>query len=29
MEVIPISPKEAYKVDMESSSVSIEFWNQV
>ena len=29
MEVIPKSPKEAYKVNMESSSVSIEFWNQV
>jgi Zn finger protein HypA/HybF involved in hydrogenase expression len=29
MEVIPISPKEAYKVNMNGSSISMEFWNQV
>ena len=29
MEVIPISQKEAYKVNMEGSSISMEFWNQV
>ena len=29
MEVIPISPKEAYKVNMDGSSISMEFWNQI
>ena len=29
MEVIPISPKEAYKIDMDGSGISMEFWNQV
>jgi hypothetical protein len=29
IEVIPISRKEAYKVNIDGSSVSMEFWNQV
>ena len=29
MEAIPISQKEAYKVNMEGSNVSMEFWVQV
>ena len=29
MEVIPISRKEAYKVNVEGNNVSIEFWNQI
>jgi len=29
MEAISISQKEAYKVNMDGSSVSMEFWNQV
>ena len=29
MEAIPISQKESYKVNVDGSSVSMEFWNQV
>jgi hypothetical protein len=29
MEAIPISQKEAYKVNVEGSSISMEFWNEV
>jgi hypothetical protein len=29
MEIIPISQKEAYKVNMDESSISMEFWNEI